>query len=220
MSTDYRDHMRVDWPKSTHGTAALARFTVTPEDAEWQRLRAMMSGRGCTAPGIYTELRINGRLWMSDTPDEMTDHLPFLYHAARQQASRILVNGLGLGMVARALAVMPHVTHIDVCDINADVVGLVGPHLQEWGDDHGTTINLIVGDAHEPAKLYAPGTRWDLVWSDIWQHICADNWESMKTMRRRYGRRCDYHGLWSEPLVRRAVEQSRRQEKAYAMWRR
>lgn len=221
--TDFRSLMHVGWPESVHGTAALQRFTVSEADAQFEKMRRILTGRGVPA-GTYTELRVNGRLWMSDTPDEMSDHLPFLWQAERTGAQRLLINGLGLGMVARAAAVLPAVTHIDVCDINPDVVALVGPHLQRWGVDHGCTINLVVGDAHEPAKLYRPGTRWDLIWSDIWQNICGDNWESMKTMRRRYARRVTPysdrpHGLWSESLTRRALEHSRRQEKLYTMWR-
>lgn len=215
-----RDAMRVDWPEGEHGTASLRRFTVTDEHALFERVAAFSSGGRGVPAGEYTGLYINGHLWMSDTPDEMRDHLSFLWAAEARKARRVLVNGLGLGMVARALAVMPHVEHVDVCDNNADVVALVGPHLQKWGAEHGTTINIVLGVAHEPSKLYPTGTRWDAAWHDIWPNICADNWESMKTLRRRYGRRCSEQSCWSEGLTKRAVDQSRRDERLYSMFRR
>src|SRR4051812_18161616 len=100
---EWRDAMHVDWPVSSHGSASLRRFEVTEHDAAMERMRSAFSGgRGCARPGVYTGLHINGALWMSDTPDEQRDHMKFLWRI-RENHSRALVNGLGLGMVVRAL---------------------------------------------------------------------------------------------------------------------
>lgn len=219
MSNDLTDRMTVDWPEGEHGAASLRRFTVSRSDAEWERLRAI-TGRGRGAPeGDYTGLYRNGRLWMSDTPDEKRDHLPFLWAVQRREAARVLVNGLGLGMVARALVTLPCVRHVDVCDIDPDVVALVGPHLIEWGAAHDSTVNVVLGDAHQPAQLYPPGTRWDAVWHDIWPNICADNWESMKTLRRRYARRADLQMCWSERETKYHLDRYKREQRLYRMFR-
>lgn len=210
MSTDLADIMQVDWPENSHGEVSLKRFTVTERDAAFERIRAITHGGRGVRAGTHTGLYIRSALWMSDTPDEQCDHLGFLYTVQRLEARRVLVNGLGLGMVVRALAAMPHVKHIDVCDNHPDVIGLVGPLVTQWGIDHGTVVNVVHGDAHEPATLYPRGTRWDAVWHDIWQDICADNWESMKILRRRYARRCDTQGCWSEVETKRALYRSER----------
>jgi hypothetical protein len=204
------DLVQVDWPENSYGETALKRFTVTEQDATLERIRSFTNGGRGVRAGTYTGLYIRSTLWMSDTPHEQRDHLGFLYAVHHREARRVLVNGLGLGMVIRALAAMPHVEHIDVCDNHPDVIGLVAPLVTQWGIDHGTIVNVVYGDAHEPAELYPRGIRWDAAWHDIWRDICGDNWESMKTLRRRYARRCDYQDCWSAMETKRALAWSKR----------
>jgi hypothetical protein len=48
------------------------------------------------------------------------------------------------------------------------------------------------------------GTRWDCVWHDVWDNLCAGNLRkgseadpfSYEEMHRKFGRRCNWQGSW------------------------
>lgn len=215
----WRGAMRVDWPTGQHGEAEIRTITVTEQDARFGSMRAALKGRGRITAGQYTGLYIRGLLWMSDTPDEQRDHLGFLGAVDRMDAPRVLVNGLGLGMVVRALCNIDTVETIDVVDNHPDVIALVGPLVTAYGAERGKTVNVHLGDAHTPAATFPKGIEWDAAWHDIWATICADHWDSMKTVKRRHARRVGYQGAWCEGETRRHVQQLRKEEKDAEMWR-
>lgn len=211
----WREAMRVDWPEAQHGEVSIRRITVTESEATVGSLRAMFNGgRGRIPAGNYTSLRINGRLWMSDTPDEQSDHVPFIRLAACRDTRRVLVNGLGLGMVVRALCHLDNIEHVDVVEINPDVIALVGPLVTVYGEAHGTSIDVVCGDAYAPDGHFK-GLKWDVVWHDIWEEICADNWPGMVSLTRRYARRCSAQDSWCRGEVRQLVQRGRREEQGY-----
>jgi hypothetical protein len=177
-------------PIGSRGRAAISRFTVTPTDSDFTRLRAAMKGRGYVPAGEYTQLRVNGSQWMSDTPDELRDCHSILCRAR----GRVLVNGLGLGCVVRGLLAKPIVEHVDVVEIDPDVIALVGPHYA------GPRCTIHHADAF--AIEWPNGTRWDCAWHDIWQSICGDNVDEMKRLRRKYARRVDWQAFWCESEMR------------------
>lgn len=215
----WRDAMRVDWPTGQHGDAEIRTITITEQDARFSSMRAALKGRGRVTAGDYTGLYIRGHLWMSDTTDEQRDHVEFLRHTDAMDAKRVLVNGLGLGMVVRALCHIDSVEIIDVVDNHPDVIALVGPLVTAYGAEHGKTVNVHLGDAHTPVATFPKGAEWDSAWHDIWQTICADHWDSMKTVKRRHARRAGYQAVWCEGETGRHVRQLRKEEKEAEMWR-
>lgn len=184
----YTDQYKVDVPEGQSGDFKIKRFTVSQEDSEFATLRALIKGgRGALPPGDYTGLYEHGRLWMSDTPDEIRDHL----QAIRKAKGYVLINGLGLGVVLAAVAAKPEVKHVTVVECSPDVIALVGPHYQER---FGDRIEIVQDNAftYKPPK----GIRYGMVWHDIWPDICSDNLPAMKLLHRRYGRRADWQGSW------------------------
>lgn len=145
-------------------------------------------------PGTYTGLICNGTLWMSDTPDERRDH-SCAYYEAKRRGGRVLVHGLGLGMVVKAMLDLPNVEHVDVVELAPDVIALCGPAF----DRYGARVTIHEGDAL--AYKWPPGTRWTVVWHDIWPTICEDNLPQMATLHRKFGRRCDWQGSWCHDLL-------------------
>lgn len=152
-------------------------------------------------PGTYTGLLRNGAIWMSDTPDERSDHMQ-AYIEAKCRGGRILVHGLGLGMVVKAMLDLPNVEHVDVVELEADVIALAAPAFAAYGD----RITIHHDDCL--TRKWATGTHWSVVWHDIWRDICTDNLAQMGTLHRKFGRRCDWQGSWSKELC----EYYRRQE--------
>lgn len=179
-------------PEGVSGAWRIERFTVSEEAAGLANVRMMFKpgGRRCR-PGTYTRLTRDGYLVMSDTPDEKRDH----YWFVRQATGRVLINGLGLGMVLGAVLRKPDVEHVTVVEQSPDVIALVAPHYASG------RVTVVCADAltWQPPK----GERYGAVWHDIWDDICEDNLPDMKRLHRRYGRRTRWQGSWARELCER-----------------
>lgn len=91
---------------------------------------------------------------MEDSRRELARHLPAWRHAH----GRVLVSGLGLGCVVRGLLASPRVEHIDVVELDADILSLIAPEFAS-----NERVALHHGDATQLA-LEGP---WDFAWHDI-----------------------------------------------------
>ena len=189
--------MLVDVPPGVSGDVEIRQFVVSRAAEQAQMLRVALTGdqRMCPA-GTYTALYRYGQLWMSDTPDERTDSLICLCHAAHIGARTALVNGLGLGSVLRGLMAIGIAT-IDVVEIDPDVIALVGPTCMRLAVDRGVELRIHQGDAY---TIVLDG-RWDVVWSDVWEYSSIANLDDMDRLVRRYRGRCDWHGQWARELI-------------------
>lgn len=195
------DAMTVTVPEGECGGMKVTRFEIRKEDIGF---RARMGGRA-PVPGMHTKLTGDGRFWMSDTRAEKRDHMGFLHRTRDVKAERVLVNGLGLGMVLGALLSMDHVRHIDVVEKDVRVITLVAPHYA------GPRVAVHHADAYEQSKMWPKGTRWDVGWSDIWSDPSTDDLKDMARLNRTYGRRCGWHGCWHQENLRYRLQQEKRE---------
>lgn len=103
---------------------------------------------------LHTE---HGDVVMEDSDQELRRHLPIWMHGR----GRILITGLGLGCVVRGLLKSPHIEHIDVVEIDADIIRIVGA---EFAGDPRVAIH------HGNALTYEwpDGTTWDYAWHDLY----------------------------------------------------
>lgn len=196
------DDWKVQIPEGTHGAVEVRHFEVPEHSIE--NVRLMLQGGRQTRPGNYTALHRNGRLWMSDTDAEVSDHWPAdraLY--AAPDGARVLVAGLGLGMIVRRALAYDHVSHVDVVEIDPDVCALIGP---VYASDRCTIHQADIYDIAWPK-----GTRWDVAWFDVWPDLCTDNLESMGRLGRSYGRRCSWSGYWGKELLQAQRRREQRQ---------
>ena len=112
-----------------------------------------------------------------------------LFYEARSRGGNILINGLGLGCAVAGCLTFPNVNKITVIEISTNVIQLVAPSYK-----NDPRVEIIESDAYE---WKAPrGSRWSIVWHDIWDSICADNIEGMTKLHRRYGKRSDVQASW------------------------
>lgn len=191
-------------PEGRVDGAVVERFEITDQAADAYNLGLAINGRvhRSVEPGEYTRLGTDGVLQMSDTRAEIGDHIGFIRLASlRSSPTTILVNGLGLGLVAKALLDMDHVERVDVVEIDERVIALVEPHLRTAtgaGDDR-----LVVHHDDALEIEWPPRTRWTLAWHDIWPTICGDNRESMTRLHRRYGGRVQHQDSWAREEVDR-----------------
>lgn len=196
MSTDYK----VNVPAGTSGIWTVENFTVTRMDSAFTAIRALRDGRGSIPEGTYTRLCRNSRVIMSDTPDEIRDHLFFIHQAK----GRVLIHGLGLGMVLQACARKAEVTHVTVVDASPDVIALVAPHYKAM---FGDKLEIIEGDAY--TWPIPKGATWDCAWHDIWDDLCEDNLPEMTKLHRRFGRKVGYQDSWGKSYLKYHLRRSR-----------
>ena len=182
---------KVAVPEGRRGPWSVERFALR------DMLRTGAFDRGAAPAGTYTKLVHAGRgIVMSDTPDEMRDHLEV---AARAHGS-CLINGLGLGMILAAALRKPNVTDVTVVETDADVIALVGP---TYDADPRLTIVHADAFAYQPP----PGRRYAMVWHDIWDRISGANLDSMAALMRKFEPITDWQGCWAEDLSVRCAAQ-------------
>jgi hypothetical protein len=107
---------------------------------------------------------------MSDTPSEIQEHA----HALLNATGRVLINGLGLGCLPHALLAKPGITHIDIVEIDPDVIDLTDNFIDP-------RVHIHRGDASNPWAIFPKGTTWDYAWHDIWSQISDDNLDDDST---------------------------------------
>lgn len=152
------------------------------------------------APGWYTSLRHAERgLVMSDIPAETCGSLAFTDYAESIPGARVLIAGLGLGIVPARLLRYGDLASIDVIEIDADVIRLVTEDAAEEGAPNDWAADPRLGIHHADAFTWrAPrGRRYDAAWFDVWDTVSAANLPSMRELHRRYARRVARGRMWS-----------------------
>ena len=186
-------------PEGESGDVTIEQFDFSEEQAKWAELHNMIHGRiGVALAGRYTRLSIDGTLMMTDTPDEIRDHMGVIARTARVETRSVLVAGLGLGVVVRGILMNRQVEKVVVLEESGDVIELVA---SRWltGLFPGR-IKVIECDAlsYRPGR----GERYDVAWFDIWPTICGDHWPEMVALHRRWARRVDWYGSWRRREMR------------------
>lgn len=168
----------VTLPEMKKGDWSIEHFTV--DKVDWH---SALRGRDIPF-GNYTRAMRGGTLVMSDTPAEQRDH----HEAVKNATGVCLLNGLGIGMVLKNILLKDDVTEVTVVEISQDLIDLVSPYYTD------KRISFI----HANALEYKPpkGKKYNMVWHDIWDYICADNLKEMEKLHRKYGRRCYWQGSW------------------------
>ena len=184
VKREWVNKFRVDWAEGSLGLWSVKNFEI--ESANIENIRLTLHGRPCS-PGIYTKLTHHHRgIVMSDTTAEALDH----YEIYKQAKGKVLINGLGLGCLLRIILTKPEVTHVDVVEIDKDVIGLVGRYFFA---DERVTIHCTNALTHTWGRR-----KWDVVWHDIWDSICTDNVQEIGKLRAKFEKYCGWQGCWCE----------------------
>ncbi len=183
-------------PDGKRGPWTIDTFTIPKKDLSlmMSNFRAARDGNAYAMinPGTYKRLRHEKRgCVMSNTDMEIYTN----YDAYRLATGRVLVNGLGLGMLLEGILSKPDVTYVRVIEIDKDVIELVGPHFTK-----DPRVEIVCADAYE----YRPkvGERFDYAWHDIWDSITEDNLPLMAKLGRRYNKRIvAAQGFWAREQI-------------------
>lgn len=182
-------------PEGRSGPWEITRHTITSMDVLMGALGKYGGGRGGSVREgqVITKLVHDTRgVIMSDSPDELRD-MADLYSALNgEQPSRVLIHGLGLGCALRAVLACPTVTHVDLVELDPDVVALHG--------QLDPRVQLHVADAF--TYQWPKGTTWDLAWHDVWDDLAVDNLAdgpgSYARLNRRFARRVRWQAAWGQ----------------------
>lgn len=120
-----------DYPARKMGRAEIVKRRNTRGDYYMEGVRGYLYAH--YPKGIpITVLKIRGKVWMTDDPQYVWSLQSF----AERAKGKVLVAGLGLGIVAHQLCQNPAVTQIDVIDRDMDVIRLVTPLIPQDGRLH------------------------------------------------------------------------------------
>jgi hypothetical protein len=209
---------KTEIPEQSNGPWVIKKFEVTKDSADFYNMQQLFSGHGfqrSVREGHYTKLgkmvdEECGSLWMSDTPAEINDH----YHPVKNAKGHCLIGGLGLGIIVEACLRHSEVTKVTVLELEPEIIEMVGGYLlKKWGKER---LELIQADVLEwkPPK----DAHYGMAWFDIWPSICQDNWDEMKLLHRRYGRKADWKGCWGREEIMRMNREDYRRRNSIWGW--
>lgn len=166
---------------ASKGSASIEHFTVTKEEAERTRVRAVVTrGREPSVPaGTYVRLMIDGKLVMSDTRMERDTNREFVLKARGD----VLLAGLGLGMVLLPLLAKESVKSVLVVEKSQEVIDLVLPQIEAKAGPASKKLQVTQGDIFTWAP---PRTRWDTIYFDIWGDVSSDDLREMRQLHNRF----------------------------------
>ncbi len=172
-------------PEGVCGNWRVETFSVSEDDSS----RTMFRPGQFVPKGTYKRLMRGGTVVMSNTPMEIRTN----WEIVRRARGHVLINGLGLGMVVHQILKKPEVESLTVVEASEDVISLVSPTY--ISDPRFSVI-------HADAFAYIPPkeVRFQAVWHDIWDYICADNLPEMAKLHRKYGRRTEWQGSWAKEI--------------------
>ena len=182
-------------------------------DESASRMTALHGGRSYVPPGKYARLLLNGHGWdrqtlMSDTPYERRTNA----EVVRQARGRVLIAGLGLGMVLTAILRKPEVREVVVVECAQPVVDLVAENVRAFvGKRAAAKLRIVVTDIFN-ARRTVPQEPYDCLWFDIWGDVSTDALQEMTTLTRSY-RALRSPGAWMECWDREWLRCRREQER-------
>lgn len=136
------------------GSAKLEHFIIDKNN-----FRAIIHDK--IPQGLYVRLMIDGEVMMSDTPMEKKTNQRFLEEAH----GRVLIGGLGLGLILLPVMNKESVSEIVVVEYNQDVIDLIGSQLH---------LNDKVTIVHDDVFEYVPDKKFNTIYMDIWSSVNSE----------------------------------------------
>jgi spermidine synthase len=181
-------------PPGASGEAKIEHFEVSKTASQ---LTAFRPGE-YVQEGKYAKLVVHGQIMMSDTRMEHYTN----YGAVSAARGHVFVAGLGLGMILHPMAAKKEVTKITVLEKYQGVIDLVGKTVPK-------KVEIVCADVFD----WKPeaGTKFDVVYFDIWPDISTDNLPEIGKLHRRFKKFLIECG-WMDSWCRNQLKTRRRRE--------
>jgi spermidine synthase len=175
---------------STVGTAKIDHLEITKHDSELLKLRAILNWNPdeYCRPGTYARLWVNDEVMMTDTLMEQRSN----EEVVEKAKGRVLIAGLGLGMILHPICKKESVKSVHVVEKNADVMGLIAKTIP-------FKARVVKGDIF--TWRAGAGIKYDTIYFDIWPHLVETNLKEIAKLRKRFRRRLaegGWMGAWKE----------------------
>lgn len=156
-------------PEGQRGVARVKHATVGKLDAMMSSLRGSY-----LREGPVCQLYVNNTMWMSDGANEHHTN----YYACKRATGRVLIAGLGIGLILTKILAKPEVESVLVVEKYQDVIDLIGPHFAN------KKLSIVCADIYEwkPAK----GAKFDCIYFDVWADQSTDDLEDMAKLHQRF----------------------------------
>lgn len=161
-----------DVPAGEHGDCRIERTVLserTNVGGDWHNPRFVPEGTE------VVRLLHGGKLWMSNTPDEVRSQR---FEIVGRPHPTILMGGLGLGAAISYVDGTCVPERVVVVEIDPDVIALVGPTYE-----HLDWLEVVEGDIREYGRT-GPRDAFDVAWIDIWGNYNSDLLPDMFDVRR------------------------------------
>ncbi len=129
------------------------------------------------------EVYEHSKVIMSDTPMERMTNSDFI----RASKGDVLIAGLGMGMVLWPLINKEEVKSITVIEITPEIIKMIEPIFTPLAEEKGKELEIICDDIF--CWPIPKGAMWDTIYFDIWDDVCGDHYDGMKTLHSRFSRR-------------------------------
>lgn len=194
--------MRGILPPGTSGNVRLEEYEVTSIAAVVHNINHAQGGSPEMAiiPGKYVRLYVGKHLMMSDAPYEAQSNRDIIEGAR----GKVLIAGLGMGMVLVPILRNPAVTRVTVVEKSKDVIKLVHkPLLANGPFTENEKIKLVV--VHGDINKFKPKPEsYDTIYFDIWPSISTKNLSEITKLKTRFLKSLKFGGwmgVWVEDLI-------------------
>jgi len=170
-------------PEGKTDNASVEYFTISESEARMAVMKATYGrdylGRDIYA-GDFVRLLINNQLMFTDTGGERASNSNIVYEAH----GKVLIAGLGLGMVLTAIVPKPEVEKVVAVEISPDVINLVEKHIRDYLGEFSPKLEIVCSDIYN----YAPAEKFNTIFFDIWGNYSGDTYEDTKKLHRQFSR--------------------------------
>jgi len=186
-------------PEYDEDGVVVRRIEISQQEAWYDELRTLANPQRPdrrVVAGTFTQLLVDGDVWMTDTPAEIQDLWEVDSEMLCNNDGSMLIVGLGIGVLLNRAIVKHHMTEIDVVEMDPRVLKAVGPYYEAMAEEHGVNLRLHEADIH---KWRVPrGAYWDVGFFDIWATINDDDMAEVKRLRDRFRTRLGWFGAWAQ----------------------
>lgn len=129
--------------------------------------------------------RIDGRMIMSDTPQERLTNIQVVERAYGD----VLIAGLGIGMILLPILASYQVDRVLVLEKYQPVRDMVEPQIRRWAKKHRVDhkLEVLVCDVHDYPDRNDQ-QKWDIIYFDIWQTPDEKAYAETKILWKKYRR--------------------------------
>ena len=189
-------------PEGTSGKWCVKHFMINGAIASMLALRALINNRPLeyTPEGKYAKLAYGKQLVMSDAQMERITN----YDIIKNAKGRVLIAGLGLGMVVTALLDKPEVNSIVIVEKSTDVIALVAGAMFKYAGNRKEDLHIV----NECIHLYTPKHSFDTIYFDIWPDISRTNLPEMLELTHAFGPYLNAGGWmnhWSRDIINKQL---------------